>query len=297
MDLLQLKYFQTVAMHEHMTHAADELHVAQPSLSKAIGRLEEDLGIPLFDRIGRQIKLNQFGKVFLHRVERVFLELEDAKKELWDMQGNENEKVSIAVNNLYPFSKLLEGYLELYPHTSFRQTIGTTVKMQQQLQNGDVDFCISSLPIKGDYIKCIPLITEEIFLIVPYGHRFANRKSINLIEVANEPFISLPKGFSIRDLTETLCHQAGFTPNIIFESDIAANIINMINLNLGISLLPTSQWSGLQENKPFALHIIEPICKQTTSLSFVQDHYLSKAAKQFKDYIIDYFEKHRYNNC
>lgn len=63
MDLLQLKYFQTVAMHEHMTHAADELHVAQPSLSKAIGRLEEDLGIPLFDRIGRQIKLNQFGKV------------------------------------------------------------------------------------------------------------------------------------------------------------------------------------------------------------------------------------------
>lgn len=293
MDLLQLKYFQTVAMHEHMTHAANELHVAQPSLSKAIGRLEEELDVSLFDRIGRQIKLNQFGKAFLYRVERMFIELEEGKKELLDMHGSENEKVSIAVNNLYPFSKLLEGYLELYPHTSFHQTIGTTVKMHQQLQNGDVDFCISSPSIEGDYIECIPLITEEIFLIVPYGHKFANRKDINLIDVANESFISLPKGFGMRDLTETLCNQAGFTPNIIFESDVATNLINMINLNLGIALLPTSQWSELTGNKPFALHIIEPISKQTICLSFIQGRYLSQAARQFKDYIIDYFKKHK----
>ncbi len=73
MELLQLKYFQTVARLEHMTKAAEELHIAQPSLSKTIARLEKDLGVPLFDRQGRQITLNSFGKVFLKRVERIFM--------------------------------------------------------------------------------------------------------------------------------------------------------------------------------------------------------------------------------
>jgi DNA-binding transcriptional LysR family regulator len=90
MDLLQLKYFQTVARSEHMTRAAEELHISQPSLSKVISNLEEDLGVPLFERIGRQIKLSHFGKAFLSRVERIFLELEDGKRELSDMLENES---------------------------------------------------------------------------------------------------------------------------------------------------------------------------------------------------------------
>jgi DNA-binding transcriptional LysR family regulator len=291
MELLQLKYFQTVAKLEHMSRAADELHIAQPSLSKVIARLEEDLGVTLFDRVGRQIKLNQFGKVFQRRVARVFLELEDGKRELSDMLGNKNPVISLSFNNLYPFSKLLAGYLKLYPHTGFRQTIGSTVIMQQQLQSGDVDFGISSPPIEGAGIESIPLFTEEVFLIVPHGHKFAGRSSINLIEAANEPFIALKEGFGIRDLTEKLCRQAGFTPNIIFESDVAINLIDLVNFNLGIALLPILQWSDFPENIPVALHIEKPICNRTNALSFVQGRYLPEAAKQFKDYLIHYFEK------
>lgn len=85
MELLQLKYFQTVARLEHMTKAAEELHIAQPSLSKTIARLEKDLGVPLFDRQGRQITLNPFGKVFLKRVERIFHELSEGEREIKDL--------------------------------------------------------------------------------------------------------------------------------------------------------------------------------------------------------------------
>ncbi|HBF39382.1 MAG TPA: LysR family transcriptional regulator [Firmicutes bacterium] len=291
MDLLQLKYFQTVAKHEHITRAAEELHIAQPSLSKVITRLEEELGVSLFDRIGRQIKLNRFGKAFLQRVAKAFLELEDGKRELCDMQGNEKPVINLAFNNFYSFAKILTGYAKLYPQTSFRQTIGSTAKMRQQLLNGDIDFGIASPPIEGDSIESIPLFTEEVFLLVPHGHKFANCENIKLMEAAHEPFISLKEGFGLRDLTEGFCRQAGFTPNIAFESDIALNLIDLVNSNLGIALLPIVQWSTLPENLPVALHITEPLCNRTTALSFLQGRYLPQAAKEFEDYLLTYFKQ------
>jgi Transcriptional regulator len=289
MDLLQLKYFKTVAKNEHMTQAAEELHIAQPSLSKVISRLEEDLGVPLFDRIGRQIKLNQFGKVFLHRVERMFLELEDGKKEISDILGREDQRISFSVNNLYSISLILEKYITLHPHASFRQVIGTSSKMHQLVQNGDVDFCLSSPPIEGDYIESIPIETEELYLFVPNGHRFADRKSIKLIEAANEPFISLPEGFGLRDLTEELCKEAGFSPNIVFESHVSSGLIELININLGVSLLPIPKWSSPINNLPVALHI-EPVCTRTIALSYIKGRFMPKATKHFIDFIVNYFK-------
>lgn len=295
MDLLQLKYFQTVARHEHMTRAANELHIAQPSLSKVITRLENDLGVPLFDRTGRQIRLNQFGKVYLNRVERIFLELENGRRELSNMLGNENTKISLAMNNLFSLSKILEGFLKLHPNTSFCQTIGSTNKMQQQLLDGYVDICISSPPIEGDGIECIPLVTEEIFLIVPHGHKFANRNEINLIEAANEQFINFKEGFGIRDLTDKLCRQAGFTPNIVFESDIALNLLDLVNNNLGIALLPILQCRDWPEKIPVPLHIKDPICNRVIALSYVQGRYLPQVTKHFIDYIINNAKKFNIN--
>lgn len=289
MELLQLHYFRTVAAYEHMTQAAAALHIAQPSLSKTIARLENDLGVALFDRVGRQIRLNLYGKAFLSHVEKIFREIEDSKNHLNDLLGKENSVISISFNNLYPFSKLLSGYLTIYPHTRFRQTIGSTQVMEQQIQNGDIDLCISSPPIEGDGIQSITLFTEEVFLIVPHGHKFAGRNSIDLIEAADEPFIALRQGFNIRDMTERFCHQAGFTPNVVFESDIAINLIDMVNSNLGIALLPILEWSDFAQNIPVALHIQKPVCNRTNALSYLKDRYLSDAAKQFRDYLIAYF--------
>jgi DNA-binding transcriptional LysR family regulator len=274
-----------------MTRAAEELHIAQPSLSKAILKLEEELGVPLFDRVGRQIKLNNYGKAFFNRVDRIFLELEDGKRELLDMSKNESSEISIAANNVGPFFKILEGYLKLYPNTLFRQTIGSTIKMQQQLQNREVDFCISSPPIEGDFIECIPLATEEIFLIVPIEHKFAKYKEVNLIEAADCSFISLKEGFGIRDLTERLCHEAGFKPNITFETDVSANLMELVNANMGVALLPILQWNDTQQNKSVPIHIKEPICNRKICLSFIKGRYLTSAAMQFKDYLIDYFKE------
>lgn len=91
MELLQLQYFLTVARLEHVTEAARSLHVTQSSLSKTIQRLEEDLGVPLFDRTGRKLRLNEFGSRFLHRAERALFELEQGKQELSDLSSPEHD--------------------------------------------------------------------------------------------------------------------------------------------------------------------------------------------------------------
>src|SRR2546428_13358678 len=97
MDLLQLHYFRTVARLEHMTRAAEALLIAQPALSQTIARLEDELGVPLFDRLGRRIRLNLFGKAFLERVERVFAELDQGRRELADLVGGEQGRVDLSL--------------------------------------------------------------------------------------------------------------------------------------------------------------------------------------------------------
>lgn len=286
MDFLQLKYFQTVARCEHMTHAAGELHIAQPSLSKSITRLEEELGVSLFDRTSRQIKLNQYGKVFLQNVDKIFAQLDDGIRQLHDMKDNENQTIRLSFNNMYPFARLIKEYLSLYPNTKFHQTIGSFKEMQHQLENSEVDLCISSPPLTGDGIECITLFSEEIFLVVPHDHRFSQRKSISLIEAANEEFISLKEGFGIRDLTERLCLQAGFAPNIIFESQVAINIPDMVNANLGVALLPMLGWEKNIEKNSVWLHIDDIEASRITALSYLKGRYLSSAVLKFKDFAI-----------
>lgn len=291
MDLLQLKYFQAVAKYEHMARAAEELHIAQPTLSKAISRLESDLGVRLFDRQGRRIKLNQFGNVFLARVDRIFTELEEGKQELDDMAEYQRLNISVALNIPSLLPSLLKGFLARYPKMNLRTEIGSTSDMKRKLEDGIVDFCISSPPFTGDNIEYIQLLTEEIFLNVPKGHKFSNRREIDLSEAAGESFISFKKDYGIRNLTESLCHQAGFDPNIVYEGDITTSLTELVNIGLGVALLPaTHKWSSSIANPPIYIHIRHPVCERVIGISFIRGRYLPKAARKFKDYAIKYFQ-------
>lgn len=293
MDLLQLKYFQVVAHLEHMTRAAEKLYIAQPSLSQSIAKLEEELGVPLFDRQGRRIHLNQFGRVFLKRVERIFLELEEGKREVTDMAGLDRGSIALAVASTQPLPELLSAFLERYPRVRFRlfqQHSLTTVV--QQLERGEIDLCISSPPIEQPGITWVPLLTEEIFLLVPGNHRLAERSSIRLIEAADEPFISLKPGHGLRDFMDEFCKQAGFVPNIAFEGDETATIRGLVTAGLGVSFVAGQSWQPWPPDQPFVfLHIEEPVCRRTIGLAWLEDRYLSEAARRFRQFVIEYFSQ------
>jgi DNA-binding transcriptional LysR family regulator len=289
MEFLQLKYFQTVARLEHMTKAAEELRIAQPSLSKTIARLEEDLGVPLFDRQGRKIQLNAFGKVFLKRVERAFHELSEGKREIKDLAGLSQETITLAVSIPRILPDLLGSFLNQYPHVRFQQFLESTSSMKRQLEDAEIEFCISSVPIEGPEIVWEPLMTEEIFLIVPPGHRLAERDSIHLHEVKDESFISMNTGYGFRNLTDEFCREAGFIPHIAFEGDEPGVIGELVRQGLGIAFVPALTSLRNSDTLSKRLRIIEPRCQRTIGLGWSKRRYLSSTAQQFRQFVIEYF--------
>jgi DNA-binding transcriptional LysR family regulator len=293
MDLLQLRYFQTVARLEHVTKAARQLSIAQPSLSQTIARLEEELGVPLFDRKGREIRLNQFGAVFLQRVERIFGELEDARHEIADLAGMEHGRIALAVVIPQILPDLLRSFLADHPYVSFRlfhQHSSQTV--QQQLEQGEIDLCITSPPIEQAGIGWTSLMKEEIYLMVPPDHRLADHTSIHLREVEHEPFVSLKPGNTMRDLTDNCCRQAGFVPRVAFEGDEPSTLRGLVTAGLGVAFISELVLRTVADPSVIVpLRIEEPRCDRIIGLAWRKEHYLSQAAQYFRDFVVQYFKR------
>lgn len=290
MELLQLYYFRTVAKLEHMTKAAQEIRIAQPALSKTIARLEEELGVPLFDRKGRNIQLNSFGKVFLKNVESALTSLEQGKKEVEDLAGLERGRVFLSTTTHKCFSDLIGSFISLHPDVKLQISQATSEEKVMQLRNGDIDFCITFPPLELEGIKGKSFLTEEILLAVPPTHRFANRKRIDLSELADDSFISIKEGNPFRRMTDDFCKKAGFTPNVVCEVDELSAISHFLRTGIGVAFLPETL---IEDQKlPFSLlHIDKPICERTYQIAWLEDRYLSIAALKFRDFVYHYFNE------
>lgn len=291
MELLHLKYFQTAARHEHMTRAAKELSIAQPALSQIISRLEREIGVSLFDRHGRQIRLNKFGRAFFRHVEEAFSALDDGLKEVADLAGGENGSISLAVLPIHVLGDLLKTYRSRHPQVRFRVNQHSPQTMLHELQNGEIDLCITALPIQEKGIEWVPLMNDEIFLIVPQGHRFAERTGIHLRDVAQETFVSLKKGHVLRDLTDHFLLQVGVQPDIAFEIDEPASIRSLVSSGLGISFSTSIGLRYLDYNAIIPVRIEEPSCQRTIAMAWKEGRYQSMAIQDFRQFVIDFFEQ------
>lgn len=289
MEFLQLKYFQTVARLEHMTKAAEQLQIAQPSLSKTISRLEEDLGVELFDREHRKISLNAAGRIFLNRVDRAFAELNEGQRELNQFIDLDQRSITLAVTIPRVLPALLGSFLSKYPDVRFQQFLKSVSSMKKMLMEGELDYCISSVPIEGEDIRWEPLITEEIFLIVPPNHRLAERESVRLEEVKDEAFISMNTGYGFRNLTDQFCREAGFAQNIAFEGDEPTVISDLVRQGLGVAFVSELSWIPKSGEFPHKLRIDEPACQRTIGLAWSEKRYFTPIAKQFRQFVLEYF--------
>ena len=288
MEFLQLKYFQTVARLEHISNAAKELNITQPSLSIMISRLESEMGTPLFVRKGRNIKLNEMGVVLLKHVNTIFSELEDAKVEIQDVMGSSIKNISLATTSTRLLSGILKDFLEAYPETTIHQYLNSRSVIESNMIKGETDFCISIPAIENDEIDFTVLREDEIVLVVPLNHRLANKESIVLSEVSDEFFISLATSYSYRKITDDLCQAAGFIPKVIFEVDDAL-MYEMLQLGRGVTLVPLST-CNTYSNEPYKiLKITEPDTSIMVALCWKKNKYISHAAEDFKKFVIEHY--------
>lgn len=291
MELLQLQYFQKVAKLENISKAAKELHIAQPSLSKTISRLEEQVGTELFDRTGKRIRLNETGKKFLLRVERVLQELEDGIKEARDSAAQQDARVTIGTTTAKLLSGLMRDYLTENPEVKFCfLQVTDHEELLKKLHQNEVDICISSLPLKGKDIYCKPLATEKIYLLVPKKHRLATKKEVRLEEIENEPLIYYTAESGLREIIGSFYKAAELTPHISCECTTPEVTCSLVEAGIGIAFLP-EYLSGVEYARELVwIPVIEPELNRKIWISWNEGRYLSKAVTRFREFVIHYFE-------
>ncbi|MDA3643746.1 LysR substrate-binding domain-containing protein [Saccharopolyspora indica] len=283
MDLLPLRYFQTVARHEHISRAAAELRVSQPSLSRTIARLEKELGVPLFDRQGRQIRLNSYGAAFLTRVDRALTELDDGRQELSDAAGPVRGSVSVASETLLTLASALVAFRAEHPDADVRISQSSGVEMLQRLRRGEVDLCLASQQVDDPDLETAEVLREEALLAVPVGHRLASRTSVGIAELAGEPVITTNGEFWQRELTDRLFATAGLRPNVVCEGNELAATTFLISLGLGVGLIPEMASRHELAMVSF-VRIDAPDCYRTLSFAWRRHGYLSLAARRFREH-------------
>ncbi|SFT15115.1 LysR family transcriptional regulator [Paenibacillus sp. BC26] len=289
MELLQLHYFQKVARLQHMTKAAQELHIAQPALSQSIARLEENLGVPLFHRQGRQIRLNSYGQAFLAKVDIALHALEEGRREINDMNGTERGHLHIATTTLARFSEMIRAFMEDHPEINLRISQVSAEEAIPLIEAGEIDFCYTTPPIDKSGIGSVPLLREEIYIAVPPHHRLAGLPLINLSEIADEPFIGMKEGTRLRGMMDQFFSSRGMKPNIVCEVDEPAALRSFVGAGLGIALLSACK---KEEASPLVLlPINDPNCRRTIQLAWLEKRYLSQAAHSFREYVTHYFAK------
>lgn len=241
MEVHQLRYFCAVARHGTFTRASAAEHVAQPSLSQQILKLEAELGARLFDRLPRSAKLTVFGKAFLPKAERILRELEAARTELRDMSGNEQGEVIVGIIPTiaaYLLPKLLGGFTVRHPLITTKVIEDITPTLLQRLHQGTLDVVIAALPVAGSDLATTELFKEKFYAVLPEKHRLASRASINLSELNREPFLLLKEGHCFRDSLIAACQKSRMTPSVIFESGQFATILAMVSAGMGVSAVP-----------------------------------------------------------
>lgn len=291
MDLPALRTFQVVARHEHISRAAAELRVAQPAVSRTIARLEADLGVLLFDRQGRSIRLNRHGAAFLRRVERALGELDDARREVADAVGRDQGRVAVAAETLLTLSSLLSAFRAAHPGVEIRLYQSTAAVMRRQLAAREVDFCVASQPLRGAGLRSVVLMEEDVLLAVPVGHPLAGRGRVRLEDVMDEPFVTTRAGHWQRELLERLFAAAGRTPVITCEGDEPAATQFLIGAGLGIGLIPALARNESPEAPVRWLRLDAPDCRRTLSLVRRADTYVSTAERHFAAAAVAHFAR------
>ncbi|MFI7418524.1 LysR family transcriptional regulator [Nonomuraea sp. NPDC049684] len=278
MDLNALRQFLVVARLEHLSAAAEELRVAQPSLSRTIARLEGELGTPLFDRGGR-LRLNDAGTLFRGFVERALGELDAGTRAVAEAAGEGFGTVRLASETFLTLTGPLAAYKRAHPSAEIELHWAPADDMSRRLRAQEFDLCVASQPIHADGLESAELLDEPVGLATALDHPLAGRTSVTIDELADQPFVTARKGHWQRRLLDRLFAARGRTPRIVCEGDESSAIADLISTGLGIGLVPSLARRSTTRAPLAWVDVDDPGCRRTLTLFWGADSHLSTAAR------------------
>jgi LysR family transcriptional activator of glutamate synthase operon len=237
-----LRTFIEVARVEHLGRASEALQADPSTVSRKIARLEQEIGVPLFERIGRSIRLTQAGKRFVGRAERLLADLRDAVADAEGAVSAESGEVRVGFLHTVGARWLperLARFLRAHPGVRFILEEGTTAEVASGVLAGDFDLGIlGPPPVNTPDLEMVPLFRERVAVVVPIGHRLTGRTSCALTDLADEPLI-LPRSRSgLRKVIDDAFAAQGLTTKVAYEGDDFSIVQGLVEAGLGITLMP-----------------------------------------------------------
>jgi len=295
MELRQIQYFIEVATREHMTEAANALHVAQSAISRQIVNLENELGVDLFIREGRRVKLTPLGKIFLDRIKHAMNVIDDATREVKEYLDPEKGTIRIA----FPISlaahtlpSAISSFRMYYPEAKFKLKQGLYNDLIDGVVNGDFNMAlIGPVPMEETRVNRKILFTENVVALLPIHHPLADRETLRLRELKNDPFVLLPDGYVFRDIVINACKNLGFQPEIAFEGDDIDALKGLVSAGLGVTLMPEVTLVDSLSRSTVKIPIVEPTVTRTVGVITPKERGLLPTEQLFYQFIQDFFTR------
>ncbi|WP_212960098.1 LysR family transcriptional regulator [Cohnella xylanilytica] len=296
MELRQLQYFVHVARMQHVTKAAEELHVAQSAVSRQIHRLEEELGVRLFMQRGRNVQLTPVGQLFLKRAEGILEDLDRAVNEIHEFLDPEVGEIRLGFPHslgIHLIPQVIAEFRAKHPNVKFRFRQGMFPSLIRDVLEAEVDLAfISPMPDKTDQVCGEVVLTENLFAILPANHPLAKEAEIDLAQLKDDTFVLFRNGYSLRPIVWEACRAAGFIPKIGFEGEETDTIRGLVAAGMGVSLLPEMALSHTSTFMPAIVRLKEPGVNRTIALIRRAGEKPSTVVRLFHDFLIHYFHEH-----
>lgn len=291
MDIQKLKYFHATARLEHITRAAEQLHISQPSLTQSIRALEEELGVPLFRRQGRKVVLTEFGQFLSRRLDELLPAFDRLTEEMTHLK--QTATATIRLHILAASSLVMQAVMA---YQKERPDVIFDVEQNGTLRDCDISITTSSPEADAPaaagaaHPVCRYVKKEKIGLAVPLSSPYAAASAVALPALRDESFVLLSESRLFGTICYRFCAEAGFQPKILFESDSPTAVRDIVGMGAGVAFWPEYSWGALPSDALKLLHVTEPCCERDLILELHSRTPQSAYAEEFYRFLIGRLE-------
>ncbi len=241
MDLRQLEILQAIAETGSFTACGRKLHVSQSAISRQILLLEEELGEPLFLRVGRQVRMTTAAESLVQLGQRVFQDVKETVGKITDRTGDLRGTLRLTGGMtvcLYVFPPLLKHLRRVHPHLDMRITVATAGRSVEEIRGGQIDIGLLTLPVEESDLVAVPALREELLLMTTPKHPLARRRGVAPQDLAAHPFVLFEAGSATRRVIDHFFASQDIQPLVVMDTENVEIIKAMVRTGLGISIVP-----------------------------------------------------------
>ena len=281
MELRALRYFIEVVRQQSFTIAAERMFVTQPTISKMVKALEEEIGAPLLLREGRQMVLTDEGRIVFQRGQDVLAAYAQLQAELDDVGTLGRGALTIGIPPMGGslFTPIIAAFRRRYPKIELKLFEQGSRAIEAALLAGELEFGGVLLPVDEQVFDVLPMSLQRLWVVAPHGSRFDDMREVRLPELASEPFVYYGDSLALNDVVTRACSDAGFAPQIVSRSSHWDFMAALVRAGVGIALLPAPYCRKLDPAYFTCRPVVEPEIRWEMAIAWRKNGYLSHAAR------------------